>query len=214
MARSHPIFARYYARTSLAMERGIAEHRDTLLAGLTGRVIEVGAGNGLNFAHYPPEVTSVLAVEPEPLLRRLAEDNAAKAAVKIEFVDGDADHLPAEDGSYDAVVASLVLCSVPDPDHALTEMLRVLKPGGQLRFFEHVRAETSGKRAVQRILDATIWPTLGGGCHTGRDTAAAISRTGFHIDRLDKLTRAETRIPFPASPQILGTAVRPDADHG
>lgn len=209
MTRRHPIFARYYARTSLAMERGIAEHRRTLLAGLSGTVIEVGAGNGLNFTHYPPEVTSVLAIEPEPLLRGLAADRAAGVAVPIQVVDGDADQLPAEDGSLDAVVASLVLCSVPDPDHALAEMLRVLKPGGQLRFFEHVQARTLGKRTVQRTLDATIWPFLGGGCHTGRDTAGAIERAGFHIQDFEHLASRQTRIPFPASPQILGTATRP-----
>ncbi len=214
MARSHPIFARYYARTSQAMERGIAAHRRTLLSGLSGQVIEVGAGNGLNFAHYPAEVTGVLAVEPEPLLRRLAQDNAATTPVPIEVVDGDADHLPTKDGSCDAVVASLVLCSVPDQQSALAEMMRVLKPGGQLRFLEHVRAQSTGKRVTQRIVDATIWPTLGGGCHTARDTENAIRQAGFRIDNIDHLAYAQTRIPFPASPQILGTATRPAYDPG
>jgi ubiquinone/menaquinone biosynthesis C-methylase UbiE len=139
------------------MEReGGADYRDRLLAGLTGRVIEVGAGNGLNFAHYPPEVTGVLAVEPEPYLREAALRSAEAAAVQIDVVDGIADELPAGDGSFDAAVASLVLCSVPDQRAALREIHRVLGPDGQLRFFEHVRAGTRGLQRVQRLVDATV----------------------------------------------------------
>jgi ubiquinone/menaquinone biosynthesis C-methylase UbiE len=208
---AHPIFARFYARTSLAMERDLAPFRRELLGGLSGRVVEVGAGNGLNFAHYPPEVTGVLAVEPEPHLRRIAEANAAGAPVPIEVVDGIAERLPADDGAYDAVIASLVLCSVSDVDAALGESLRVLKPGGHLRFFEHVRSPHRPGRAVQRLLDATVWPLLGGGCHCGRDTAASIERAGFAVQRLRTLTSADTRMPFPAAPQILGVATRPRA---
>src|SRR5829696_6004473 len=97
------------------MERGgMAHHRRALLAGLTGRVIEVGAGDGLNFRHYPPTVTRVLAVEPEPHLRSLAHKRAAQAPVQVEVVDGLAEQLPAETGNMDAVVVSLVLCSVRD----------------------------------------------------------------------------------------------------
>lgn len=203
---SHPIFARWYDRASGFMEHGIGAHRRTLLEGLTGRVIEVGAGNGMNFAHYPDTVTEVIAVEPEPYLRAVAERNAARAAVPITVVDGLAEALPAEDGGCDAAVASLVLCSVPDQDRALAEMLRVLAPGGRLRFFEHVRAGTPVRRGVQRALDATIFPFLVGGCHCARDTAAAIERAGFTIDRLDRLGTADTQLPFPTSPQILGTA--------
>jgi ubiquinone/menaquinone biosynthesis C-methylase UbiE len=210
MARgSHPLFARVWARTSVAMERGVARHRRDLLTGLSGRVIEVGAGNGLNFAHYPDGVTSVLAVEPETHLRRIAQQAAGRASVPIEVVDGLAERLPADDGSCDAVVTSLVLCSVPDPDTALAEMLRVLRPGGQLRFFEHVRADSAVAYRVQRLLDATIWPVLGGGCHASRDTVARIERAGFVTEGVARLGYADTRIPFPAAPQILGTATRP-----
>jgi ubiquinone/menaquinone biosynthesis C-methylase UbiE len=206
---NHPIFARWYARMSEAMEhRGLAQHRSTLLAGLTGQVIELGAGNGMNFTHYPPQVTRLLAIEPEPYLRRLAQAQAAEAHIPITIVDGLADHLPATDGSYDAAIASLVLCTVPDQDSALAELHRVLKPGGRLRFFEHVHAATPGRRGLQKTLDATIWPWLGGGCHCGRDTQTAIERAGFVIDRIEQLTTADTRIPLPATPQILGTAIR------
>ena len=207
---SHPIFARFYAWASPRMEKaGIGERRDQLLAGLAGRVIEVGAGNGLNFAHYPPEVTGVVAVEPEPHLRGLAESRAAAARVPIEVVDGTADRLPADDASFDAAVASLVLCSVPDVPAALAEIRRILRPGGQLRFFEHVRADTPGLARVQRILDATVWPALGGGCHAHRDTRAAIEAAGFTIDDIDQLRIPETRIPTHTSPHILGVATSP-----
>ncbi|GAA3206131.1 class I SAM-dependent methyltransferase [Actinocorallia longicatena] len=208
MNHRHPLFARYYARASVAMERDLGRHRAVLLAGLSGRVVEVGAGNGLNFPHYPAAVTEVLAVEPEPHLRSLARAAAASAPVPVTVVDGLADHLPAGDGSRDAAVASLVLCSVPDQMSALAEIRRVLRPGGRLRFLEHVRAE-GGRYRIQRVLDATVYPFLAGGCHCGRDTATAIVEAGFTVDRIERLGRADTGIPFPAAPQILGAATLP-----
>ena len=211
MRAAHPIFSRFYARVSPQMDRGgVAEHRRQLLSGLTGRVIDVGAGNGLNFSHYPPEVTSVVAVEPEPYLRELAERNARRAAVQVEVVDGVADRLPGGDASYDAAVVSLVLCSVPDQESALREIYRVVRPGGQLRFLEHVRADKPVLRGVQRVVDATVWPVFSGGCHTARDTAAAISDTGFEIVRFERLRFPDMPISLPSSPHILGAAVRPD----
>ncbi|ONI92247.1 SAM-dependent methyltransferase [Saccharothrix sp. ALI-22-I] len=207
MSVHHPIFARLYPMMSQAMERGgMAERRQALLADLAGEVIEVGPGNGLNFAHYPPTVSRVLAVEPEPRLRQHAHDAAGRAAVPVEVVDGLAERLPAEDGTADAVIVSLVLCSVRDQQTALREIHRVLKPDGQLRFLEHVRADTPGLARVQRVLDATLWPRLAGGCHTGRDTAAAIERSGLTIERLDRFLFPDTRTP--SSFHILGTAVR------
>jgi ubiquinone/menaquinone biosynthesis C-methylase UbiE len=206
---SHPIFARVYVCLSSAAERGDgAGHRDRLLAGLSGRVIEVGAGNGLNFAHYPAEVTAVLAVEPEPYLREAARRSAGSAAVPIEVVDGIAGELPAGDGTFDAAVASLVLCSVPDQRAALSEIHRVLRPGGQLRFFEHVRADTRGLQRAQRLVDATIWPRLFGGCHTDRDTAAAIAAAGFELEELDRFRFPDSGPPVPTSPHVLGRATR------
>lgn len=211
--QSRPLFARFYARVSPCLDAaGLADHRRRLLAGLTGQVLEVGAGNGLNFAHYPPEVTRVLAVEPEPLLRDLARQEAGQATVTVEVVDGVAEQLPATDGAFDAAVVSLTLCTVTDLQQALREMHRVLKPGGRLRFFEHVRAETPGLARVQRLVTATVWPILNGGCHADRDTAAAIERAGFVTEHLDRLDRRDTGIPFPTSPQILGTATRPKLD--
>ncbi|PKW15424.1 class I SAM-dependent methyltransferase [Saccharopolyspora spinosa] len=207
----HPVFARFYRRLSQALERrGMATHRKALLAGLTGTVIDIGAGNGLNFAHYPSTVTRVVAVEPEPHLRQVARRAAASAPVPVEVVDGLAERLPTEDSSADAAVVSLVLCSVRDQATVLREIQRVLKPGGQLRFLEHVRADSPGLARVQRALDATVWPHLAGGCHAGRDTAAAIERTGFTLDRLDCFLFPEARTPL--SFYISGKAVHDKAD--
>jgi ubiquinone/menaquinone biosynthesis C-methylase UbiE len=206
---SHPIFARVYARMSPKMEKsGLAEYREKLLAGLRGHVMEVGAGNGLNFAHYPPEVTGVVAVEPEPHLRELA-GAAPRTSVSVDVVDGVADSLPAEDASFDGVVASLMLCSVPNVQIALREMFRVLKPGGELRFLEHVRADTPGLQRVQRVADATVWPFLFGGCHVNRDTAGAIEDAGFEIDSVEHFEFPDLPIAMPASPHIIGRAHRP-----
>ena len=206
---SHPVFARYYARISPAMDKGgMAAHRRQLLHGLTGPVIEIGAGNGLNFSHYPAGVTRVLAIEPDPHLREIARRNAAQAPVPVEVREGIAEELPADDAAFHAAVAALVLCSVADQQAALREIHRTLRPGGQLRFLEHVRAGTPALRGVQRLLDATIWPALAGGCHTGRDTAAAIEQAGFAIDQLDPFRFPDTRLTMPATPHMRGTATR------
>ncbi|MBG0832001.1 methyltransferase domain-containing protein [Planomonospora sp. ID67723] len=208
---NHPIFARCYARISRVMEdRGLAAHRRSLLADLSGKVIEIGAGNGLNFAHYPPAVTRVLAVEPEPRLRRLAHAAAASAPVPIEVVDGLAEHLPAADAAFDAAVVTLVLCSLPDVPAALTEMRRVLAPQGQLRFLEHVRADTAGLARVQDLLDATLWPHLSGGCHTGRDSLAEIRRAGFAVTDLERFLLPEVRTPVSF---FVRGAARPATGH-
>ncbi|MGW6906690.1 class I SAM-dependent methyltransferase [Streptomyces sp. NPDC054940] len=209
--RPHPLFARFYARIAgPALDKaGITEHRTRLLSGLAGEVIEIGAGNGLNFPHYPPEVKRVLAVEPEPRLRALAKQAARTAPVQVEVTGGIAEQLPVVDASLDAAVVCLTLCSVADPHAALAELHRVLRPGGQLRFFEHVRADSPGMRRVQRAMDATVWPLLMGGCHTGRDTQAAITTAGFTLTSVEKFAFPETRLPSPAATHILGTAERP-----
>ncbi|MFL6053783.1 MAG: class I SAM-dependent methyltransferase [Actinoallomurus sp.] len=207
-ARGHPLFARYYARVSPLLDRGLVAYRTALLADLSGEVIEIGAGTGSNFAHYPLTARRVLAVEPESHLRRPARAAAARAPVPIEIVAGVAEHLPAADESFDAAVLSLVLCTVPDQTAALAEIVRVLRPGGQLRIFEHVRADTPVRRRVQRALDATLWPRVVGGCRTCRDTVAAVREAGFEIERLDRLGPGDTGMPFPIAPQVLCWAVR------
>ena len=198
-----------YPRASRAMEPAIGERRSQLLAGLRGAVIEVGAGDGMNFAHYPSEVTRVVAVEPQPYLRRLARGNAEHAPVPIEVVAGAGEHLPVRGAAFDAAVASLVLCSVADPDKVVAELFRAVRAGGQLRFFEHVRANTPGLRRFQGLLDATLWPLVAGGCHTGRDTETAIAGVGFTGVRLERFDFPDLRLPLPTSPHIIGAASRP-----
>lgn len=205
----HPWFARLWVRIAAAAEEhGAAEHRARLLADAAGRVLELGAGTGANFAHYPPGVDGVLAVEPEPHLRELAVAAAELAAVPVVVVDGSADRIPAGDASFDAAVVSLVLCSVPDQSTALAELARVLRPGGRLHFWEHVRAASPGFARVQRVLDRTVWPAVGGGCHCARDTEAALADAGFAVERIERFRFPVTRVPSPTAPQILGTAVR------
>jgi ubiquinone/menaquinone biosynthesis C-methylase UbiE len=162
-------------------------------------VLEVGAGDGRNFARYPPGV-ELVAVEPEPTLRALAAQRG------VEVLDAVADALPFADDAFDAAVVSLVLCSVPDQGRALAELRRVLRSGGELRFYEHVIAHRHPKRALLQALEKSgVWPKLAGGCHPARDTAAAIAAAGFTIERCERIdfrgTAFEPRIPY-----ILGVA--------
>lgn len=206
----HPLFARFYALVLSRNEPGeIRAHREELLQGLSGRVLEVGAGSGANFAHYPPEVTEVVAVEPEPYLREQARTAAASVGVAVTLLDGVADALPAQDGSCDAAVACLVLCSVPDQARALAELRRVLRPGGELRFYEHVRESGARAARVQRAVDRTFWPHAFGGCHTARDTVGAIEAAGFVLE--DHRRVRLTSIPrfVPVSTHAIGRARRP-----
>ncbi len=210
----HPIFARVYHRMSArAEEAGEAEHRRELLAGLHGRVLELGAGNGLNFEHYPSTVDEVVAVEPEAYLRKRALEAARKATVRVDVVDGLAGQLAFKHQGFDAAVVSSVLCTVPDVDAALTDLRRVIRPGGELRFYEHVLAHQPRLAALQRALTRSgIWPLIGGGCHADRDTAAAIRRAGFDIENCRRFDFRQTLLVAPAAPRILGAARRPQED--
>ncbi|MEI7031617.1 class I SAM-dependent methyltransferase [Streptomyces pratensis] len=207
----HPVFARFYARMSVTadLKGGIAAYREELLSGLFGRVIEIGAGNGLNFAYYPGAVSEVVALEPERSLRQLAVRSALHADVPVDVAPGVAEALPAKSESFDAAVASLVLCTVRDLPHALAEIRRVLRPGGQLRFFEHGLAPGRVLAATQRAADRTLWPLLFGGCHTARDPLAAIEAAGFELGAYRRLRIPEKGLQFPTSPCVLGVARKP-----
>lgn len=197
-----------YAGMAQRMEPlGNADHRDELLKALTGTVIEVGAGSGLNFSHYPATVSDVIAVEPEPHLRALATRAATSAPVPVTVLDGLADDLPAGDGSCDAAVASLVMCSVPDPARALAEVRRVLRPGGELRFFEHVRSNQPKMARWQDRVNP-LWRRLGGGCNANRDTLAAIEAAGFEITKIRRFGFSPSWTTRLTAPHILGTATR------
>jgi SAM-dependent methyltransferase len=204
-----PFFSRMYPKAAARAERrGATEHRRRLLAGLRGRVVELGAGNGLNFAHYPATVTEVVAIEPEPSLRAAADQAAQRAGITVTVRAGTADWLPLADGEMDAAVASLVLCSVPDQTSALAELHRVLRPGGELRFYEHVIARCQPKRTILQLADRSgLWPAIAGGCHPARDTGAAIEAAGFTIEESERFGFSASAIE-PSVPHILGVARR------
>jgi ubiquinone/menaquinone biosynthesis C-methylase UbiE len=204
----HPLFARFMAWESGNEPAEARANRGSMLAGAGGRVVEVGAGTGVNFAHYPQTVTEVVAVEPEPYLREKCEQAAAAAPMTATVVDGVADRLPFDDGSFDVAVACLMLCSVPDQATALREMHRVLRPGGELRFYEHVLSARPRMARVQRAVDRTFWPRTFGGCHTARDTPAAIAAAGFEITRLEPVQLSTMPFPIPVIDQVIGTASR------
>jgi len=206
----NPLFARYFDRRGARNEeRGNRELRRELLAGLSGRVLEVGAGNGLNFPHYPASVREVVAVEPEPYLRGRAAAAATAAPVPVRVADGMAAELPAADGEFDAVVISGVLCSVADVPAALAEFGRVLRPGGQLRFYEHVRSRDPVFARFQQAADL-VWPRLMGGCHVRRQTRAAIGRV-FTIETCRGFRFPRSAVLSPVAPRILGVARKADS---
>jgi SAM-dependent methyltransferase len=209
----HPLFARFYAWQSKAAESVVGPRREELLAGLSGRVIEIGAGNGLNFAHYPSSVSEVVAIEPERVLRQLAVEAALRAEVPVDVVPGAAEALPVKSEAFDAVVLSLVLCSVRDVRRSLAEVRRVLRPGAELRFFEHGRAPDGRVMPrVQQGLDRTVWPLLFGGCHVGRDPLGSIESAGLDITSHRRFLVPERGPRLPTSYCVLGTARRPMAD--
>ena len=125
----------------------------------------------------------------------------------VTVVDGVSGALPLEDASCDAGVACLVLCTVPDQERALAELARVIRPGGELRFYEHVVSKRPFEARMQRLADATFWPRIAGGCHLSRDTAPVIERAGFHIESCDRFPFSPAKL-IPPDPHILGIARR------
>jgi SAM-dependent methyltransferase len=204
----HPLISRLYAgQVKKADALGMSDRRRQLLVSLSGRVIEVGAGTGTNFAYYPPEVEEIVAVEPEPYLRDLAEQAAKRARARVTVLDAPAEELPVEADAFDAAVVSLVLCSVADPQQAMGELYRVVRPGGQLRFNEHVRSSSNRVARLQETADRLGWPRISGGCHLARDTEGLMVAAGFQIESVE---RYAFRIPplDPPKPHIIGIARR------
>ena len=203
----HPSFGRSFARVGPRMDaRGAADHRRRLVAAAHGAVIEIGAGYGAAFPYYPAAVTGVLALEPDPTLRDLALAAATRAPVPVTVQDGVAEALPAADASIDVVVSSLVLCSVPEQSAALAEAVRVLRPGGLLLFYEHVRSAHRVLGAAEDLL-TPLWSRLAGGCHPNRDTAAAIAGAGLTVQDLERFGFSA----LPGNPRlahILGVAAK------
>ncbi|MGH3254282.1 MAG: class I SAM-dependent methyltransferase [Streptosporangiaceae bacterium] len=187
--REHQVFAALYDRMTGPLEQGVlGERRAGLLADLRGQVLDVGAGTGANLPHFRA-ASRVVAAEPDPAMRRRLAAKLAGAPVPAELTSDAAEALRQPDASFDAVVFTQVLCTVTDLDRALAEARRVLRPGGQLIVLEHVRGNGSLARWQDRL--TPLWSRLIPGCHLGRDTAAAIERAGFTIQR------SELFDPFP-----------------
>ncbi len=205
-----PLFANVlYPRFRRAAEKhGEHRYREGLLAGLSGHVLELGCGDGAHFPLYPKTVSELVAVEPEENLIERARQAATEARCPVRIIPGFAEDLPAADNEFDAAVATLVLCSVDDQQVALAELMRVIRAGGELRFFEHVRADARLHAAAQLAVQP-VWAQLGGGCHVARNTEQAIRDAGFEIERIERFEFAPGFLQKLAGPHILGVARRP-----
>lgn len=207
--KGHKWFAVYWDRMVKLESSGLQELRDHTVAPLSGRVLEIGAGNGANFHRYPPAVTKLVATEPDAFMLDRARKRAAELDRPVELHQAPAEKLPFDDASFDAVVSVLVLCSVSDQPQALAEIKRVLKPRGLLRFIEHVRYGGAVGGAYQDVL-APAWRWLGAGCNPNRRTAEAIADAGFTVAEIHSFKLAPPIPPFSVTrPAVFGTAVSP-----
>lgn len=197
------IFAAGYDRCLAGTERaGLRDLRRELLAGASGRTLELGSGTGVNVDLYPPTVTELICSEPEePMARRLRAKHP-----QVTVVGASAQALPFDDAAFDTVVATLVLCTVPDPAGALAEAARVLRPGGRLLFLEHVRSSDAGLARWQDRWNP-FQNRIGHGCHCNRDTGALLAASPLTVERLD--TGRLPKAPALLAPLIRGSAVAP-----
>jgi ubiquinone/menaquinone biosynthesis C-methylase UbiE len=203
MGVRHRLFAALYDRMNAAAERRwMGKRRANLLADARGVVLEIGGGTGANLPYYR-DVERLVIVEPDPFMRKKLRPKLAQAHLPVEVSDADAQRLPFADESFDTVVSTLVFCTIPDPQAALTEIRRVLRPaGGRLLFLEHVRGEGKVARWQDRV--QPLWSWLLAGCHPNRDTLANVEGTGF---RVEKLERFEPPVPLSAfAPCVHGAA--------
>lgn len=209
----HPFFARVWSMKSARESQALRDLRRENLVGLSGRVLEVGAGTGTNFGFYPDTVREVVALEPEPRLFAKATRAAGAATVPVTVLPAAIETLSTAE-PFDAVVCALVLCSVADLGDALAQIKSVLTPGGEVRFLEHV-ASAGWPGRVQRLADATVWPRLSGNCHTHRDTERALVEAGFTVgsarhERVPIPTPLPAWVPTPSSEFVVGRATKTD----
>lgn len=183
-AQGHRLFAAVYDRMTRPMEQEfLASQRVRLLSEVSGDVLDVGAGTGANLP-YLAGAARVVATEPDPAMRRRLAAKVAAQALPVEVDQAPAEALPYRDASFDAVVFTLVLCTVADPDRALAEARRVLRPTGRLVVLEHVRGDGRLARWQDRL--TPLWSRLGAGCHPNRDTRTAVERAGFRFVQVEE----------------------------
>ena len=187
--------AAVYDRLSADQERRwMGDARRGLLADLRGDVLEIGAGTGANFQYYPPQAR-VTAIEPSPNFSKRAETKLAGAPATVELRQADAQHLPFDDSTFDAAVATLVFCTIPDPMAALAEVRRVTKSGAPLLLIEHVRAQTSVKRFILNLW-SPCHKTLFVGCRLNRDTESNVRNAGFEVQEVRQLALELGLVPI------------------
>lgn len=158
--------------------------RTQVTAGLTGTVVEIGFGSGLNMPAYPPEVHRVYAVEPAATAKRLAEGRIADSPIHVEHVALRGEAIPLDDASCDGALSTFTLCTIPDVEAALAELKRVLRPGGRFHFLEHGLSPDASVAAWQRRIEP-IQKRLADGCHLTREPSQLVRDAGFEIDRID-----------------------------
>jgi len=182
----HRVFAAMYDRMTAAAEHaGLADRRRHLLARARGDVLEIGGGTGANLQHYPRTgIDRVVVVEPDAAMRRRLLTRVTTAPVQVEVHETGIEDAAFADGSFDTVVSTLVLCTVPDPQAALTRIRGLLRPGGSLLFLEHV-AGLGMRLRLQRLV-SPLWQRMLGGCHPDRDLVGAIRSAGFTIAECDR----------------------------
>jgi ubiquinone/menaquinone biosynthesis C-methylase UbiE len=183
---------------------GMRRRRSTLLGAARGRVVEIGAGTGLNIAHYPDGIAELVLIEPDPAMRGRLALRLQRYARVARIVDAPAERLPLDDASVDTVVSTLVLCTVDDPERTLREIARVLRPDGQLLFIEHVRASSRFLAACQDNL-LRPWRRYAGGCRCNRATVELMRACGFAVAADDVVWRG---MPPIVHPLTVGRASR------
>jgi ubiquinone/menaquinone biosynthesis C-methylase UbiE len=207
--KGHKWFAAIYDKMLASEEKKfLGGIREEMLKDITGDVLEIGAGTGANFQYYRPGA-HVTAIEPDPYMLQRAQNRASEAHTDIDLRQVAAEELPFPDASFDFVIDTLVLCSVSDPRKVLSEIKRVLKPGGELRLYEHVRYQNPIGGLIQDAV-SPAWQWLGAGCHPNRNTERYLREAGFEVVSAQRLTHVPPVPPMIfVRPNLRAVARRP-----